>query len=402
MSSHNERIAAKREKVCLDFLETTSSNLTTAKHYCQMAAFDLERAVSLFYDAGGEALPDEEEVRDEAEGDHPSGDEEVVVSDNNHDDKNNDPISSIMKSAKEATAAAASSSPFKGRAFSLNSENNNSNDESPESLRVKVVFYKDGFTAQEEHQKPAAGSTGQQPRRRGVHSFSAAKEDESNLLPPMRDYESNQQFIQNVQQSVVPFEFRRFDSQRRPVPVSILLDDRRPQPYPMDQWDKQQQQQQHKTVSSFQGTGHSLGGGGGGNRQANATSTAGNQSLTAWFWSLLLIIVGWFKSMLGTIRPLSKHVVDPDRPTTTISLRLPARPKEKVAFNTHHTIADLYRFCQIELEQKLENLELLAGFPPKALDCSQKNNSKTLEEANLLNSAVDVRILSTPNDKRRN
>ena len=59
-SDHNERIAAKRQQSCIEFMQTTATNITTAKHYLQRTAYDFERAVSLFYDEGGKEMEDTE------------------------------------------------------------------------------------------------------------------------------------------------------------------------------------------------------------------------------------------------------------------------------------------------------------------------------------------------------
>ena len=298
-SQHNERIAAQRANICMEFIETTSTNMTTAKHYCQMAAFDMERAVSLFYDAGGgEALPsDDEQEQAAAAAEHNNNGDGGGANTNNHDETL-DPISAIVNSVKKQatpqppnpSSSQLPSNAFAGKGCSLNasssggaatgrsaSGDDSANDEEPEALKLRVTFYKDGFTSQEEDKAEQAdlGTA----RRRGVHSMPFASSQSTPMIPPKREYETpiSQQFIQDVQQSKVPVEYRRLDSKaRRPVSATILLDDRRPRLYPMEEYSLQQEQ---KSKSTFSGSGQTLGGSGGsssgsGNTRRLLASTA--------------------------------------------------------------------------------------------------------------------------------
>jgi len=54
-----------RKQLVRVFIQTTSTNLRTAQHYLKNNDYDLERAVSSFYDAGGEALPPKAEEEEE-------------------------------------------------------------------------------------------------------------------------------------------------------------------------------------------------------------------------------------------------------------------------------------------------------------------------------------------------
>mmetsp|Transcript_27804 Transcript_27804/g.55678 ORF Transcript_27804/g.55678 Transcript_27804/m.55678 type:complete len:200 (-) Transcript_27804:687-1286(-) len=103
----------------------------------------------------------------------------------------------------------------------------------------------------------------------------------------------------------------------------------------------------------------------------------------------------FFFGRLRRTVPLRRHVVDPRKPVTTIALRLPSQ-RERIEFNTDHTVQDLRRCCRLELGSSVE-FELMAGFPPKAVP----DDHSSLEKAGLLNAAVDVQAVSTAEDKRR-
>lgn len=398
MSSHNERIAAKRDKSCMEFVQTTSTNMSTAKHYLQQSAFDLERAVSMFYDTGGEALPSDEEDEEEVV---PSA---TALERNGNDNENveNDVISSIVNAAKEATPQASSSPSFNGKGFSLNSSRTNrTNDDPSIVIKVRVVFYKDGFTVQEVKSDEEKDSSTSQ--NRGIHTFSSAKISQSSLLPSVRKYEENQQFIQDVKQNRVPIEFRRLDSQRRPIPVSIELGDLRTREYPKEEYEKQRQRQdQLANTNPFNGTGKALGGRG----ESNAPSIdqPNNNNNHVWIFALLLSLWGIFLTFVTNLFrraiPLQKHIVDHEKPTTTIALRMPSNKRERVEFNVDHTVEDLRRYCQIELDSNNAtssiSFELMAGFPPKMIPI----NKDTLKDAGLINSAIEVRILASHGRKR--
>jgi len=391
MSSYNDRIFAKREKTAIDFVETTSTNLTTAKHYLKQTAFDLERAVSLFYDTGGEALEEKEEDNN-LEDEH-IDDENMPSNSNTEEESNNstDPISAIMAAAKKESSNPSSS--FSGKGYALNDDDeSNRNSLSSEELKVRVVFYKDGFTVQEEATEEADTTTN--PRRRGIHSFASSKSSSSIKLPPLRNYDENEEFMNDIQKSRVPVEFRRLDSNKKPIQVSILLDDRRPGEYPLEQWNTQQREPNNdnsKRSSSFHGEGRTLGG----NNTTTTPSVKTNnnknlmENFVAWCYALLVSFFGNILLWFYKVRPEEKHIVDSTKPTTTISLRHNNK-REKVEFNTDHTIEDLYRYCRIELGSTT-NFQLLAGFPLQTI--SSSDTTTTLKEAGLLNSAVEIRIM---------
>mmetsp|Transcript_27804 Transcript_27804/g.55677 ORF Transcript_27804/g.55677 Transcript_27804/m.55677 type:complete len:345 (-) Transcript_27804:814-1848(-) len=244
--SHNERIAARRLKTSLDFVELTSTNGPTAAHYLKLAAFDLERAVSLFYDAGAGALPSDDNGSESEPVE--SRESSMGEEDFPRNTEDSGAVDSIMNAAKEATP---SSSSFGGQGSALNSSRNR-NDEEPPALTIRVVFYKDGFTTKEVEEE-----TQPKFRRRGVHSFSSPSSSMPSRLPPLRNYDEDAQFIEDVRQNRVPAEYRRLDARNRPVAISILLEDRRSVDYPADRW----RAQQPEDNNGFGGSGETLGGG---------------------------------------------------------------------------------------------------------------------------------------------
>lgn len=410
MSSHNERIAATRQQACADFAQITSTNPTTARHYLRRAAFDLERAVSLFYEAGGSPLPSD----DEGPPDPPPPREGAADGASDADDDGGDPVSALLDAVRGEAPAGGGA--FRGREFSLNAPSGPAADDEapPPALRVRVTFYKDGFTDEEE---PAEGGGTRDaavvPRRRGVHSFSSSS-SARRRLPPKRSYDGDgdARFIKDVRESRVPAEYRRVDARNRPVPVSIVLVDHRKRDYPADAWDAQRREER-AAPRHFAGAGQALGGwrarGPPSPPAGDAGTAAGSDqdysltrlvALLLSLWSALCAVVArWVRQV--TARPLVEHAVDPRKATTTLSLRLPDRPRARVDFNADHTVEDLRRYCRLELGGAAdEDLELLAGFPPKAV--GPEKNSETLEGAGLLNSAVDVRLLSNSKDKRQN
>ena len=62
---------------------------------------------------------------------------------------------------------------------------------SDSSIKLCVVFHKDGFAAQEIKEESPT-----QKNRRSAHAFSAA--EASSLIPPLREYEEHQKFIQDA------------------------------------------------------------------------------------------------------------------------------------------------------------------------------------------------------------
>jgi len=419
MSSHNERVAATRQQACVDFTQITSTNLSTAKHYLQRTAFDLERAVSLFYESGGAPLPSDDEGEDASDGRQSDQTQENAAAAANNDADDGDPISAIMSAARREapTKTSPPATSFGGQGFSLNSPSasesdsasHRSHEASPSTIQVRVTFYRDGFTDQEEKEEGEKRQREAGSRRQGVHSF-ASSPSSAPRLPPKRSYDVNAQFIRDVQESRVPLEYRRLDKKNRPVPVSILLDDQRKRDYPVEIWHEQQRREQ-STAGHFSGVGQTLGGGSRDSSSSSASNgehnSGNNHNLGAWlltllfsWWNMLHVLVARWLRRLTAASP-EKHVVDHRRATTAISLRMPHRQRARVDFNTEHTVGDLRRYCRLELEGTAEkDLELLAGFPPKIVRPEQ--DAATLEEAGLLNSAVDVRVLSNPKDKRRN
>jgi len=276
-------------------------------------------------------------------------------------------------------------------------------------------------TAQEEKEeevdKPATAV-----RLRGVHTILSSSSSDGirrrRRLPPIRTYSENERFIQDIKRKHVPMEFRRLGSNnKRPIPVSLLLDDRRSTNYPYKEWEKQEQQE---TTKLFNGTGNTLGGGSGG---STLTTTANKQTFqkkeglvamilrfVAFWWNLFFKQMNKLLERSVADAPNPKHVVDPGKPTTTISLRLFTK-RQKVVFNTDHTIDDVKRYCRFELLPSDNNsdnnddqveFELVAGFPPKVIDATThygghgtETSSSSLKELGLLNSAIEIRLIKT-------
>lgn len=75
---------------------------------------------------------------------------------------------------------------------------------------------------------------------------------------------------------------------------------------------------------------------------------------------------------------------DPNRPTTTLQLRMANGSKKSLTFNTDSSIASLYLKIA-ELDTDGREFKLLTGRPPVVLE---HNDQRTLQEASLINSVI--------------
>jgi len=216
-------------------------------------------------------------------------------------------------------------------------------------------------------------------------------------------------------------------------------------------WERQERKREEREgkeeVGGFHGVGRALGGskavsgGGKGSTAATGGGGGGDGGLAAMVFTYIItiavylynrlrssvlsmpsLLLGGGSSSTAVGETRRRHTVDSTRPTTFISVRIPVPSasssssssgkkvnRKKVEFNTTHTVGDLRQYCQSELLLLLLNggagskggsgyggrtttvdkFDLLAGFPPKVIE----TEDLSLEEAGLLNSAVDVRMV---------
>ena len=148
-SSHNARIMAKREKAIREFMETSGADIHTATHYMKTNAFDLDRAVGAFFDAGSEpvAAPSPAEAAPEPNAEPSPGADDDVLPDDADD------VTRIMHDVKKQAAeredsgggcggGGGGSGAFGGAGHSLSS--GASAMDEPDPISATVVFYSDG------------------------------------------------------------------------------------------------------------------------------------------------------------------------------------------------------------------------------------------------------------------
>jgi hypothetical protein len=203
-------------------------------------AFDVDAAVGVYFDAGGKkiapmAAPAPAAASSDSVGSS-SRDEAGPAEEEKTDD-----ISKMMKEAKQMTPEEMrAKKSFGGQGRSIGS----SGEDEVAEKNLRLTFYEDGFTVYMVEE--AAPQTHRSDRRSGVHTYESNKKQELQELPPLRDYESNKKFIEDIKAHKVPEEFR---GQWR---VQIMLDDKRPAKYPPQAKDKR--------AAAFSGAGNSLGG----------------------------------------------------------------------------------------------------------------------------------------------
>eukprot|EP00658_Telonema_sp_P-2_P011410 TRINITY_DN14345_c0_g1_i2.p1 TRINITY_DN14345_c0_g1~~TRINITY_DN14345_c0_g1_i2.p1 ORF type:complete len:350 (-),score=56.21 TRINITY_DN14345_c0_g1_i2:313-1362(-) len=273
-----------------------------------------------------------------------------------------------------------------------------------------VTFWKDGFTMHE--------PLGKQPnRRRGqVTSFSdLSKQDGGSPLSDMAETlrggyndTEHEQFVRDIREGLVPRELRSVDPvSQLPVRVDISLFDQRDTPMPAPQ---------APAHGSFAGQGQSLAQGTCGPPEAPvsvAPATLGNSLAVGGVLCLLAQYAGGWKAAAVTgllyglpvlvlhraelnsyARGAVKHVyaqefiLDPTQPLTTIKLRQPDGSALTEKFNQSHTVRQMH--ARLSEVTKARVLELLSGYPPRALEVSDLS----LKDAGLLNAQLTQRFKS--------
>eukprot|EP00565_Helicotheca_tamesis_P006160 CAMPEP_0185742294 /NCGR_PEP_ID=MMETSP1171-20130828/39407_1 /TAXON_ID=374046 /ORGANISM="Helicotheca tamensis, Strain CCMP826" /LENGTH=366 /DNA_ID=CAMNT_0028414307 /DNA_START=93 /DNA_END=1193 /DNA_ORIENTATION=- len=362
----------------------------------------MDTAAGAYFDSGGATIAEEpvavpaaatsttpDVESGEVDGNNQSGEGEV--------DEDDDLASILKKSKKVSPEEARGEKTFHGHGRSLNSSNDNNEqqDEIPER-RVRVTFYKDGFTATWEEDEIKSKAV----RRSGLETFDSRRKKELSQLPPLRTYESHKDFLATVNNQQVPEEFVG------PWRVILVLDDQRPKPYP-------EEGGKSTGIPSFSGTGHSLGGGNssftGGNRtqSLNHRPTKGQKKFPNFFpaavlYDILLWIILFLSKTLRldwseTLTKRRKPLIDTTKPTTTISVKLASGNRTQATFNTTSLCSDVYRFVEYEMVQhlgcdldaELPLFDLVAAYPPKLLLDDEK---ETLDVAGLMNAAITQRI----------
>ena len=97
----------------------------------------------------------------------------------------------------------------------------------------------------EEAAAAAAAAAPAAPRRTGIATLSGSRGPAAPppRVPPLRRYEDNAEFMQDLKRGIPPVELRELDLSTgtpRPRPVDIVLGDLRPTPYPAEAAARQQ------------------------------------------------------------------------------------------------------------------------------------------------------------------
>jgi hypothetical protein len=145
-------------------------------------------------------------------------------------------------------------------------------------LVVDLAFFADAFTVGARPDALPPAPPKQRVRRTGVATFRRDDDDEVDgsggggsgggrlpRLSPPRAYAdpSSTALLQALKAQQVPPEFRTQDAQGRPRPVSVVVADYRPQPFPQGAFERQQQTAVAAAAvpsGSFHGAGQALGG----------------------------------------------------------------------------------------------------------------------------------------------
>jgi len=378
-----------------EFMSITGASAEVAGASLASCNNDLERAVAAFFDSATDAAAMDDDAVDE---DAPAAPAAVLPPPL---DNSADLVKSILDGAAKPEDEPPSWSAG-GRALgsaAADDEPAPAPDAAPAAAertnpkKVRVIFWADGFTVEdvgdEEAEAAQAAAAPAAPRRTGLATLGSAAEraaDQPQMpkLPPLRKYEDNVKFMEDLKKGIPPLELREIDLSTgapRARPVDIMLGDLRPAPYPAEAAKRQAAMSAAPpptaTLLAFGGAGQTLGGPPAAATSASSeTSGAGSAAATG----------TWERASLDAPQ------VDLGAPTTDVQVRLAGGevPPQRLKLNRTHTVTDLLTL----LEQTLQAAGvagrpyvLMDGFPPKPLAASDAS----LQEAGLINAAVTLR-----------
>uniref|UniRef100_A0A7S4VCR7 UBX domain-containing protein n=1 Tax=Ditylum brightwellii TaxID=49249 RepID=A0A7S4VCR7_9STRA len=390
---HNRRILQKRESDTRSFMEITGAEYPQAFAYMKSANYDMDAAVSVYFDSGGATIA-EEPAPAPAPDTATNPDPESGEAQSNHQDgDDDDDIAGILRNSKKISPDEfRKRQAFQGNGHSLNADD--VEQEFPER-RVRITFYKDGFTAAWEEDEKKTSSV----RRSGLETFDSSRKKELDKLPPLRSYETQKDFLATVNAKQVPEEFLG------PWRVTLVLDDQRPKTYPEEAGSLQ--------FPSFSGAGQALGGNSasssltGSAQRSNIRRTEGQKKFPSFLpaaiiydivlWIIILISKTLRLDWSATLSRRRRPVIDSTKPTTTMSVKLASGNRVQATFNKNSLCSDVYRFVEFEMVQSLgcdldaevPSFDLFAAYPPKLL---LDDDKETLEAAGLHNAAITQRI----------
>ena len=138
--------------------------------------------------------------------------------------------------------------------------------------KVRVLFWADGFTVEDISEEEVEAAVPAVPRRTGLATLGSAADRAADRpqmpkLPPLRKYEDNVKFMEDLKKGIPPLELREIDlstGAARARPVDIMLGDLRPAPYPAEAAKRQAAMSAAPPSTAaplaFSGAGQTLGG----------------------------------------------------------------------------------------------------------------------------------------------
>ncbi|KAJ6241765.1 hypothetical protein M0813_00471 [Anaeramoeba flamelloides] len=218
--------------------------------------------------------------------------------------------------------------------------NRNNQQKIKKKIELKITFWKNGFTINDSE---------------------------------LKDYEDtqNKKILEELEKGFVPREVLNDLEENVDPDISVSLVENRQKDFVPPK----------KKIDPFGGQGNRIGGSGG------RTSKTGYNSYDN-YQKLSNRVNNNVKRDLRTER--MKHlVIDQNKPTTMLQIRLPDGEKEKMKLNTDATISKLRLIVSLMSEElSIKPFNLICAFPRKPL----LNDQLTLKEADLLNAAILVQF----------
>ncbi|XP_059473550.1 NSFL1 cofactor p47 [Neocloeon triangulifer] len=383
---------ADQERMTAEFMELTNASADRAKFFLESCSWDVQMAISNFFENGGADMVDDEPeiVREVPAPPRPPAQVKVEPEETSKKTEKKSSSSSTSRIQTLRTLEnSEGSSDEEGQAFYAGgSEHSGQQILGP--AKKKGDFVKDIFKSVREHggeevdprqassskKSGAFGGTGYRLGQTATESEvvipSTSNEDRTSPLQitikmwktgfsiddgPLREYENNREFLESIKNGEVPPELV---NQARGREVNVDLED-----HHMEEF-----LQPKKKVFAFAGKGHVLG-------------------------SPAPVAIGATQPMTEKDKESNEDAaktavsVDSTQPTTTVQVRLMDGSRLLANLNHTHTVSDLRRFITIarpNLQQ--QTFYLRTTFPSAELT----DDSKTLKEAGLLNAAVLLRL----------
>eukprot|EP00928_Gymnodinium_smaydae_P045815 TRINITY_DN30496_c0_g1_i1.p1 TRINITY_DN30496_c0_g1~~TRINITY_DN30496_c0_g1_i1.p1 ORF type:complete len:416 (-),score=54.75 TRINITY_DN30496_c0_g1_i1:450-1697(-) len=387
MDEQNARLLQQREASVQRFISVTNAGREDAVGIMRRYAFDVEEAVEAFL--GGERCPVSAAeaappgASDAEATEEPPPREEPPRRPASQVDRILDSADKVDRGRSQESALFAGA----GNSLSASGPQQRSTGPEPEALEVHITFYGNGFTVVEGAEANAgrgasSGSTGSASsnRRTGMATINdfggpRSNQDEFTGTATLRSFDdaAGQAFMRDVENSRVPQELRRIDpTSRRPIPVSIVLQDRRPKNY------------RHVPDTSFKAfagsSGQALG-----SSNTNYTALSDGVPQTSGFLTLFRMLRTCPRRFLGIgPAPPQRPIFRPNDPFTKLQIRLSSGERIQVTLNNDAPISDVFQAVECEMYEQWQStggeesgawvcpaFDLFAGYPPQPLSADR-------------------------------